>query len=414
MSRGSNVYYLATQPNTGDLTNSINTIINPTVPQKGDIAISTYAQADGAVTADLSSFVTANDAYQYNGSSWAAISTRETIWTDPTLVANVTKIRLAHTEESRNYQNFVQKMYGRRYGDSWFNKHNMSKAILEWYQDTDTARIYMANWGGDQSYLTIECGDNVDDRIRFANRQPASLETAVTIVDIAGNEFRSYVPGYFQMDLTAEANFYVSGTSEFTGHAQFLSTINVDGAATLFSLWVETVSTFVGDALFQSDAIVQQAIRPSTSPSQEVDRGIEWGSATRIIADNAAGSIRVEASSAGQTVTLRVPDINSVKLEDGTTVHTVLTTGHEGHGGGIDSDTVDGWHLSQILAEDIVIEYNGTSMKDSDNNRIGYALVATISGVPRYFPSWPDPGGCTCTCPCPCQCPCKSECDCWD
>ncbi len=372
MSRGSKVFYvvsvdIADQASTNtSINNYITANYGGMSGQKGDIAVDILTNAASALTTDSSLHITARQIYQLDDTNWIALNNREVTWTDPNLIGNVTKIRKAHTEEIRSFINYVNRVYGRRYGDTWFNTHNLSQAVLYWASENDYARMYMANYGTDTNYLTIECGDNVDDRIRFVNKSGTNPVT--NILDIGGDLFRNYVAAEFEKNLIVKENFFVFLTSEFTGNVHMLSDLDVDG-----NIGADLNLTVGQDAIIGRDLSVSRnlvvngtsvltgnitagadlSIVGLTTLAKGRDKGIQFG-LNRKIVDFNDRDLEFYAQDALGVIRAFINGASDLKVNYGSGDMAVLNRGHEGHApaaGGIDADKLDGKHLSEIITD---------------------------------------------------------------
>lgn len=307
MSRGSRVFYINSQPDPGSLTADIGAQILALYPgtdvQDGDIAVCVEVAPNSAISTDYDSHLESNEIYQYDGASWSVLSNRETVFSDPNITAHVTKIRRAHMEEPRAFLHFMQRFYGRRYGDTWFNKHDMSGAILAWYSENDYAKAYIANYGADQDYLTFEFGDSATDMIRFVNRTPSSNHVVNYILDITGEEIISYVDALFKENVQIDGTLYVEGVTTHN----------------------EKVILRAGD-----------------------DYGIQWPGGDTKITENGT-ELNLSALGVDGKVNLVVPDIHASQVKVGVNIYENWHAGNMGTGSGLDADLLDGYHLPEII-----------------------------------------------------------------
>lgn len=214
MSRGSKTFYILNIDKTDQtsIDTSINSYIGSNYPgeafQEGDLAVDTTVNTANILSTDNTTHVPASSSYQFNGTNW--LLTREVGWTDENIIGNVTKIRKAHTEEIRSFINMIHQIYAKRYGDTWYNSHDMSQAVLYWHSNNDNARIYMANYELDKDFLTIECGDNITDLVRFVNRTPSESSTVTNILDIGGDLVKCYTEANFDKDVKVAEDLNVA------------------------------------------------------------------------------------------------------------------------------------------------------------------------------------------------------------
>lgn len=165
MSRGANKYSITnTNISTTYSTASINAAITASygsnTSQYMDICF--IATTASNSTIEDSSYLGSNNnnligklfQKQANG-EWLDITTsRQVAFTDETLITNVTPLRRAHTEDIRTFLRHIQQYYANRYGDIYYNSHNMTLAQLLWKSGYSVNREYMDSDGN----LNIDIG----------------------------------------------------------------------------------------------------------------------------------------------------------------------------------------------------------------------------------------------------------------
>jgi hypothetical protein len=224
----------------------------------------------------------------------------------------------------RSYINFLQRIYARRYGDKWYNTHDMSQAILTWISNNDIARMYIANYGSDLDFLTIEVGDNVTDMVKVVNRNGSANDAVTGIVDLGGDKCTAYVPFYFTTTTTANA---------------IITSATISNLVVSLSAIFNCPITFSQDVTFKEKIIMDNSV--------DFDAEIQWGPNARIYSNSSSNQINILGSS---KVVIEIPAINTATAKWGGTEYPILTTAHEGHTKGIDSDTLDGYHASDLIA----------------------------------------------------------------
>lgn len=101
---------------------------------------------------------------------------------------------------------------------------DLSNALLSWNKDTDCAKIYMGDYGIDQKWLTLEFGDNDNDRVRF--RYTSSSGAQVDVLDVAGT----------RVDIRKPLHVQVAGDSIIRlGDGEGLITIGIVGGRFLIA-----------------------------------------------------------------------------------------------------------------------------------------------------------------------------------
>lgn len=220
MSRGSVIYYVSglTDIYTQE---TLNTELNAQAPdaQWGDVAVEkdTITQVDPS---DASLHRRAMGVFQFDGTNWTQILDRassdpstetRTAYNNETITALETAIRKAHMDEIRSYLSFIQRVYTNRFGDTWYNTHNLSKAITKWDDGTGTsvAKIFMGNYGAgdDEKYLTLEFGGTDTAKMKFIHRD--AVGSIVDILTMAKTEVRSVVKLIAEQDAVVSQDLYV-------------------------------------------------------------------------------------------------------------------------------------------------------------------------------------------------------------
>jgi len=428
MSRGPITTYINTNADTSTITNM----------QKGDIAIVKYSSlAPTAASAETSARAAwQTEVYQYNGTTWVASRTPE--FTDPTIIPNVTKIRLAHIEETRAFLRYIQDIYANRFGDTYYNGHDYTHAVMQWGpSDTNIARLYLGDYGAGSKWLTVEFSDSITDRVRFLYKDAARVSS--TVLDIMGNLLDSYVPVKFRSTLlvegatTLQSALTVNSTAHITGGVDIDSTLNVDGNTTLLG----ATTLIKGNTTINENAGYTTTINGATNFKNNVDIDGTL---------NVDGFMTATSIQASGTISSTAADGNAPMTITSTTVVTNLNSDmtdgkHVNHlsGGipwseplvvnvGLDADTLDGKHLAEVLAQTTATVWDGTNyvMKQYSTRKAGEAkvyssttsiigrslkVVFDYAGNPttKYIPCSDladGTGAETCTCTCTCTGPC--------
>lgn len=243
MSRGIKIFYVATSSEKPTKTGG---------QQTGDYCIvksdknSSTPRAISSATAN--SFSTSDifqgKEYRWSGTAW--VESENYVFTDDTILPNVTKIRKAHFDDIRSLIKAIQDKKICKYGDLYYNTHDFTNAVLSWSRNTDAAKIYFGDYGEGSQWLTLEFGkDNgsTGDRIRFAFRNGTTFDP---VFDILSDTIH------------ALKNLTVTGTSIFEGDVTTSAKLHAVGEVTLdTTLTVEGLSTFNGKTTSNDGALVR-------------------------------------------------------------------------------------------------------------------------------------------------------------